>query len=163
MAEEEKTGIEEGTGGDFSAEDYIKKLDEIRSGMVPKDKYDKLAGENKQLVEALAKGNYEQPDMDTPADPSEIGKKLFAKSPKYHNDLEYFTDVLAYRDAVIESGSQDPFLPYSHDYVPSESETRRAQEIADILKECVEYADGDPSIFTSELKRRGVNIETRRR
>lgn len=162
MADEEKTGVEEGAG-DFSAEDYIKKLDEIRAGMVPKEKYEKLAGENKQLVEALAKGNYEQSDVEPSVDPAEVGKKLFARSQKYHNDLEYFTDVLAYRDAVIESGSQDPFLPYSHDYVPSESESRRAQEIADILKECVEYADGDPSIFTSELKRRGVNIESRRR
>lgn len=146
----------------FGAQDYLKALEEIRKGTVEKDKYDKLAEENRQLVKSLANGSMREQEQESHVSSSEVEARLFAKRPKYRNDLEYFTDVLLYRDALIAEGQEDPFLPLNHDYVPTQADAERAEEIAEALKGCVEYADGDPSIFTSELKRRGVNINTRR-
>lgn len=163
--EEERTTQEQTpeTPPEFGAQDYLNTLDAIKKNMVPVDKYNKLAEENRQLVQSLANGGGIQEEADVERESSEeIAKRLFAKSPKYRTDLAYFTDVLAYRDALIGEGGEDPFLPNNHEYVPSREDIERAQEIADALKECVEYADGDPSLFSNELKRRGVNIQTRR-
>lgn len=148
---------------DFGAQEYLDTLEAIKKSTVSKDKYDKLVAENKQLVTALANGERLNSEEREEREPSvDIAKRLFSKHPSYRSDLAYFTDVLAYRDALIEEGQADPFLPYNHEYIPTSADTDRAEEIAAALKECVEYADGDPSIFTSELKRRGVNINTKR-
>ena len=147
-----------------NASSYIEALAKIRESMVDKSKYDKLAEDNKKLVEALANGShFEEEEQESMEPSSEIAKRIFKNSKRYRNDLEFFTDALAYRDALIEEGQVDPFLPFNHDYSPDESDVQKAQDIADALKECVEYAQGDPKLFTSELMRRGVKINTIRR
>lgn len=163
MADEIITNPEQTTPEEeMGAADYISKLNELRKGTVDIAKYNKLVEENKQLVNALANGEHRDEDDEEHEPSADIAARLFAKSPKYRNDLAYFTDVLAYRDALIEEGGEDPFLPFNHEYQPTAQDAEYAQRIADSLRECVEYANGDPSIFASELKRRGVNIQTRR-
>lgn len=161
---EEETRTTETEEQEFSAQDYLDNLNKIKEGMVDKAKYDKLAEDNKKLVEALASGSRFTDDSDEPGEPSvDIAKRLFKNSKKYRNDLDFFTDALAYRNALIEEGQVDPFLPFSHDYVPDQEDIDKAQEIADQLQECVEYANGDPKLFTGELMRRGVKINIQRR
>lgn len=157
---EEQTTQEEET----NANAYIEALAKIKENMVDKTKYDKLVDDNKKLVEALANGShFEEEDQESTESSSEIAKRIFKNSKHYRNDLEFFTDALAYRDALIEEGQVDPFLPFNHEYAPDESDVQKAQDIADQLKECVEYAKGDPKLFTGELMRRGVKINTIRR
>ena len=164
MAEEITTPSEEITTEEVNASAYIDALNKIKENMVDKTKYDKLAEDNKKLVEALASGSHFEEEEEEKGEPSsDIAKRIFKNSKRYRNDLEFFTDALAYRDALIEEGQVDPFLPFNHDYSPDESDVQKAQDIADALKECVEYAQGDPKLFTSELMRRGVKINTVRR
>ncbi len=164
MADETTTTTEETTTEEVNASAYIDALNKMKENMVDKTKYDKLVEDNKKLVEALANGNhFEEEEQESMEPSSEIAKRIFKNSKRYRNDLEFFTDALAYRDALIEEGQVDPFLPFNHDYSPDESDVQKAQDIADALKECVEYAQGDPKLFTSELMRRGVKINTIRR
>lgn len=164
MAEEEKDleqneGTEQNT---FGAEDYLKSLDDLRKGTVKKEEYDKIVGENKKLLEALENGGgYMKENEAEKVDISDLRKKLFNKA-NYATDLAYFTDALALRDAILDGGDPDPFLPYNRDYNPTNEDIERAERIASELKECVEYANGDPLVFTSELQRRGVKFDKKR-
>ena len=163
MDEEKKVETEE-TDTEVDASAYIDALNKMKENMVDKAKYDKLADDNKKLVDALANGSrFEEEDADEHEPSSEIAKRIFKNSKRYRNDLEFFTDALAYRDALIEEGQVDPFLPFNHEYAPDETDVQKAQDIADQLKECVEYAQGDPKLFTGELMRRGVKINSIRR
>lgn len=163
--ENENTNTEEqSTNEEMNASAYIESLANIRENMVDRTRYDRLVEDNRRLVEALANGSHFEEEEEEKGEPSsEIAKRIFKNSKRYRNDLEFFTDALAYRDALIEEGQVDPFLPFNHDYSPDESDVQKAQDIADALKECVEYAQGDPKLFTSELMRRGVKINTIRR
>ena len=164
MEEENRTPESESAPEGMDASGYVDALNKLKENMVDRTKYDKLAEDNKKLVEALANGShFEEEDEESTEPSSEIAKRIFKNSKRYRNDLEFFTDALAYRDALIEEGQVDPFLPFNHDYSPDESDVQKAQDIADALKECVEYAQGDPKLFTSELMRRGVKINTVRR
>lgn len=164
MEDENKTPESESTPEGMDASAYVDALNKIKENMVDKTKYDKLAEDNKKLVEALASGSHFEEEEEEKGEPSsDIAKRIFKNSKRYRNDLEFFTDALAYRDALIEEGQVDPFLPFNHDYAPDEDDVQKAQDIADALKECVEYAQGDPKLFTSELMRRGVKINTVRR
>ena len=164
MEEENRTPESESAPEGMDASGYVDALNKLKENMVDRTKYDKLAEDNKKLVEALASGSHFEEEEEEKGEPSsDIAKRIFKNSKRYRNDLEFFTDALAYRDALIEEGQVDPFLPFNHDYSPDESDVQKAQDIADALKECVEYAQGDPKLFTSELMRRGVKINTIRR
>jgi len=138
----------------FGADDYINQLNEIRSNTVSKADYNKLAEDNKRLMNALANGeriaNEEKPVVDIEA----IRKSIFSPDTQKKTNLQYFTEVLTLRDALIERGEKDPFLPFSSEYRVNDTDIRDAERIAEQIRECVEYADGDPSVFNVELQRR---------
>ena len=55
------------------------------------------------------------------------------------------------RKALIAEGEADPFLPIGNQISPSDADVAAAQKVADILQDCVDYADGDSAVFTNEL------------
>ena len=54
----------------------------------------------------------------------------------------------------MESRQTDPFVPTGSKIKPTDEDFAKAKKVADTLQECVDYADGDPDVFTDELKRR---------
>ena len=54
----------------------------------------------------------------------------------------------------MEAGQTDPFVPNGSKIKPTDEDFAKAKKVADTLQECVDYADGDPDVFTDELKRR---------
>ena len=72
-------------------------------------------------------------------------------------NLEYVKTAVELRDALIAQGQKDPFLPYGEGILPTAEDVECANRVANVYKECIEYADGDPDIFTSELQRRTVD------
>jgi hypothetical protein len=154
MAGEEKTK-DQNNDPQFSAQDYIDNLNALKENMVSRDEYNKILADNKKLVNALSNGGgYSREEKKQPVDLDELRRQLFSPQTQHKTDLEYFTQVMQLRDAVIERGGQDPFLPFNRDYIPTQQDIDDANRIADNIKECIEYAEGDPRVFTVALQKK---------
>ena len=153
--EEENVVVEDNTN------DYIDQIKKLKENSVSKDDYNKLKADNKKLIDALANGT----QMDGVVEPkvsavdkiNELRTKLFSKGSSLDN-LEYCKTAVELRDALIEKGERDPFLPFGHNVVATDSDHETAERVANVMKECIDYADGDPDIFTNELQRRTVDV-----
>lgn len=138
--------------------DYVAAIKELQNNTVSKEQYLKLKGENKKLLDALVSGNtIEQPVQKPKADINELRKKLFNKDGQLTN-LEFVETSLELRDALMEAGEPDPFLPIGSRVTPTPDEARIAENVAEIYRECIDYADGDSEVFTNELMRRTTDV-----
>ena len=141
--------------------DYIEQIKKLKENSVSKDDYDKLRLDNKRLIDALANGTQlegkVEPKIDAVENINNLRKKLFSKGSNLDN-LEYCKTAVELRDALIENGERDPFLPFGHEVVATDSDYESANRVATVMKECIDYADGDPDIFTNELQRRTVDV-----
>ena len=141
--------------------DYIEQIKKLKESSVSKDDYNKLKADNKKLIDALANGTpiegKVEPKIDAVENINNLRTKLFSKGSNLNN-LEYCDTALKLRDALIEKGEKDPFLPFGHEVVATDSDYESANRVATVMKECIDYADGDPDIFTNELQRRTVDV-----
>ena len=141
--------------------DYIAQIKNLKENSVSKDDYDKLRLDNKRLIDALANGTQVEDAVGSKVSAveniNELRKKLFSKGSNLNN-LEYCKTAVELRDALIENGERDPFLPFGHNVVATDSDHETAERVANVMRECIEYADGDSDIFTNELQRRTVDV-----
>ena len=141
--------------------DYIDQIKKLKESSVSKDDYNKLKADNKKLIDALASGTQieskVEPKISAVENINNLRTKLFGKGNNLDN-LEYCKTAVELRDALIENGERDPFLPFGHNVVTTESDNETAERVASVLKECIDYADGDSDIFTNELQRRTVDV-----
>ena len=140
--------------------DYIAQIKNLKENSVSKDDYNKLKADNKKLIDALANGtqvDVVEPKVSAVENINNLRKKLFSKGSNLDN-LEYCKTAVELRDALIEKGERDPFLPFGHEVVATDSDYESAERVANVMKECIDYADGDPDIFTNELQRRTVDV-----
>ena len=140
--------------------DYIDQIKKLKENSVSKEDYDKLRLDNKRLIDALANGtqmDVVEPKVSTVEKINELRTKLFSKGSNLNN-LEYCDTALQLRDALIEKGERDPFLPFGHNVLATESDIESANRVATVMRECIDYADGDSDIFTNELQRRTVDV-----
>jgi len=79
--------------------------------------------------------------------------ELFADD-KEHSNLEYVTKALELREAILKKEGRDIFVGRGSNFEPTQEDYYRAENTAEIFKECVEYAQGDSEAFTTELMRR---------
>ena len=153
--EEENVVLEDNTS------DYIAQIKNLKENSVSKDDYNKLKADNKKLIDALANGTQMEgvvePKVSAVEKINECRKKLFSKGSNLDN-LEYCKTAVELRDALIENGERDPFLPFGHNVVATDSDYETANRVATVMKECIDYADGDSDIFTNELQRRTVDV-----
>ena len=152
--EEENVIVEDNTN------DYIEQIKKLKESSVSKDDYNKLKADNKKLIDALANGtqvDVVESKVSAVDKINECRKKLFSKGSNLDN-LEYCKTAVELRDALIENGDRDPFLPFGHEVVATDSDYESANRVASIMKECIDYADGDSGIFTNEIQRRTVDI-----
>ena len=133
--------------------DYIEALKEMKRTTVPKEAYEQLRTENSRLLKSLINGEtIEGVEAEGQADAKEIAKELFTADANMTN-LEYAKKVLQLRDTLIAEGKPDPFLPAGHHYVAEPIDIEAAERVAKVLRDCVDYADGDSELFTNELQR----------
>ena len=142
---------EEGNGN----EAYIAAINEMKQNYVPKEKLQKVQAENKQLLDALVSGKQIELPQNKTAKPTiqEMRNKLFTADSNATN-LEYISNVLELRTALIEAGERDPFLPVGDQVTLTADHYTKAEQVADLLQGCVDFADGDSGIFTAEYQRR---------
>ena len=152
--EEENVVVEDNTN------DYIAQIKNLKENSVSKDDYNKLKADNKKLIDALANGtqvDVVESKVSAVDKINELRTKLFSKVSNLNN-LDYCKTAVELRDALIEKGEKDPFLPFGHNVIATDSDIETANRVANVMKECIEYADGDSDIFTNELQRRTVDI-----
>ena len=143
--------------------DYIAEIQKLKANTVSLDDYNRLKNDNKKLITALASGEGVATAAPEPEkNINELRNKLL-KNGSSLNNLEYVKTAVNLRDALIAQGQRDPFLPYGEGVLPTAEDVECANRVASVFKECIDYADGDPDIFTSELQRRTVDAGPIRR
>ena len=139
--------------------DYIAAIKELKENSVDRSKYDALKAENKKLLDSIVNGT----DVDLSAkDEKKSIEELRANYLKEdQSNLEYITNTLKLREAIIAEGKPDPFLPIGEQIIPTDDDVKTAEKVAQVLQECVDYAEGDSAVFTNELQRRLVDVKIR--
>lgn len=132
--------------------DYIQAIKELKENTVSRDAYMKLKNENKKLISNLVEGNFENAPVKEKVDIGQLRKELFNKDKSFTN-LEYIDKALKLREAMIDQGQNDPFLPMGKQISPTDNDIATANKVARVLQECVDYADGNPAVFQSEMQR----------
>ena len=164
MLEEKEISVT-GTVED-NTQDYLAAIKELKEKSVDRSEYDKLRAENKKLIDAVVNG---QPGQEEPVvskhskeQIDELRNELF-NSPKELNNLEYITKAMELREALIENGEPDPFLPVGKQISPTRDDIEGAEKVAQVYRECIEYAEGDSEVFTNELMRRTRDVKLPRK
>lgn len=155
MTEEIKNTISESSDNMVdSSQDYIETIKTLKATTVSRTDYDRVREENRQLLKSLVNGDYsttanghevEKPDI------AELRHQLFHTEDQ--SNLQFIEKALELRDAIIDDGGADPFLPVGKQIVPTEEDIASANRVASCLRQCVEYANGDSQAFTNELQR----------
>ena len=161
---EEETSVT-GTVED-NTQDYLAAIKELKQNSVDRSEYDKLRAENKKLIDAVVNG---QPGQEEPAavkhskeQIDELRNDLF-NSPKELSNLEYITKAMELREALMENGEPDPFLPVGKQISPTRDDLEGAEKVAQVYRECIDYAEGDSEVFTNELMRRTRDVKLPRK
>ena len=133
--------------------DYVEAIKTLKQNSVSKADYDALRLENKKLLQAVVNGQTVEVEPEEPeVDLAQLRKNVF-DNPDQTN-LEYVTNVLKLRDAVLEKEGYDVFVPQSSQYSPTQDDIARAQKVAEQFQEMVDIADGNPNVFLNEYQRR---------
>lgn len=149
---------------EMNNEAYIQAINELKANTISLDKYNKLRAENKKLLDSLVSGNQIELPKEEKPDIQALRAKLRNTDNNLTN-LEFIETGLKLRNALIESGERDPFLPIG-DKTPVTSEIiEKAERVAEGLQAMVDFAEGDSGIFSAEYQRRvqDVGIPARRR
>ena len=131
--------------------DAIEEIKKLKENSVSKDEYDKLKKENSKLMKTLIEGGQIQNNNTTTKSIPELRKELLCNENL--NNLQYCQKALELRDAIIADGGTDPFLPYGMKITPTREDIEAAERLADVLKNTIDYAQGDSQLFTAELQR----------
>ena len=148
--------VDENLQNDSSVNDvdntnYIDAIKQLKENSVARDKYDQLKAENKKLLDSIVNGQEIELTQKQGRSIDEIRNDLFNHE---HNNLEYVKTALELRNALIDAGERDPFLPWGSKIAPDANDYACAEKVAQVYQECIDYADGDSQLFTQELQRR---------
>ena len=146
--------------------DYIAAIKELKQNSVDRSEYDRLRAENKKLIDAVVNGQPGQEEQVVVKHSKEqiddLRNDLF-NSPRELNNLEFITKAMELREALMENGEPDPFLPVGKQISPTRDDIEGAEKVAQVYKECIDYAEGDSEVFTNELMRRTRDVKLPRK
>ena len=149
-----------------NTQDYLAAIKELKEKSVDRSEYDKLRAENKKLIDAVVNGQPGQEEQvvvkHSKEHIDELRNDLF-NSPKELNNLEYITKAMELREALMENGEPDPFLPVGKQISPTRDDLEGAEKVAQVYRECIDYAEGDSEVFTNELMRRTRDVKLPRK
>lgn len=137
--------------------DYIDQIEQLRANSVSRADYDKLKAEHNRAMNALINGGQIDDPKAEKVDKDALRKELYSQDNGLSN-LEYWQKTLTLRQAIIDDGGKDPFLPYGQKIAPTAEDVEAANRVAKVVQECIDYADGDSRIFTNELDRRTTDM-----
>lgn len=144
--------------------DYIEAIKTLKENSVDRDKFDAVVADKKRLLDMVVNGQtIENVPQKSKADIKALRNKLYNTDNQLSN-LDYVSTSLKLREALIEEGQPDPFLPAGHKVSVTQQDIDTAERVAAGLQQMVDAADGDPVIFLNEFQRRVKDtIPTKRR
>lgn len=140
--------------------DYIQALNDMKQNSVSLQQYEKLKAENKELLDTLINGGQVTNVIEAPTKTiQEMRAELFSKeaADKGMTNLEFVEKSLELRDALIQVGEMDPFLPVGKGIELTRDDYEAAEFTAQQFRECIDIAQGNSEVFTNELMRRCVD------
>lgn len=144
--------------------DYISAINELKANTVDREKYNKLKDENQRLLDTLVSGGQLEQEKMAPKETAEdLRKALYGNGCDGLSNLDYWDKTLKLRDIIMESGKTDPFLPQGKNVVATDTDRAAAQKVAEVVKHCIDVADGDSLVFTNELQRMTADVNMLRR
>ena len=153
MNEEQKVLTSETGAVEDMTPDYLDAIKSLKQNSVDRSKYDELRAENKKLLQAVVNGQVLDVEVKEPeVDIKELRNKVF--NTEEQTNLDYITNVLKLRKALIESGEEDPFVPQGSQYNPTQADYEKANRVAAVLQEMVDISEGDPNVFRNEYQKR---------
>ena len=158
MLDEENKQSVSGEQTEVDNNQYIDAIKSLKENTVERSKYEELKAETTRLLESIVNGEeieVEAKDVNTV---QSLRNDLFKENSGLSN-LEYAEKALELREKLISEGKPDPFVPIGSQYTPTAEDEAAAQRVADVLKTCIEYAEGDNQIFTNELQRRMIDTK----
>lgn len=158
MLEEEKQQINETGKEVVDNTDYLEAIKTLKENSVDRAKYDQLRAENKKLLDSIVNGTPVEMKVEDKKSIDELRANYLKED---QSNLEYITNALKLREAIISEGKPDPFLPIGEQILPTDEDVAKANQVAQVLQECVDYAEGDSAVFTNELQRRLVDVKIR--
>ena len=158
MSEEKELNVS-GEKVEDMTPDYLAAINELKQNSVNREDYNKLKAENKKLLDSIVNGT--DAGLSKPEEKKSIEELRANYLKEDQSNLEYITNALALREALMAEGKPDPFLPIGEQILPTDEDVATAQKVADVLQECVDYAEGNSDVFTNELQRRLVDVKIR--
>ena len=167
MTEEENLtsvsgNVEDGTNNDVN---YITAIKELKTkNSLLESKLKKSESDNKQMLESFLTGEEMEKEVLKPKKSiSELREDLIKSSVNNARNIELVKKSLALRDALIEEGKPDPYLPFGQEFKnPSLQDQKDVQDYVDYCNHCLEVSNGDPDVFDNEFMR-GINQGARPR
>ncbi len=138
------------------ANQYIQALAEVKAKSAKAlEENERLKSENAALLKSIVDGGELPPNLaqqtenDKP-DIASLREDLFGIDRKEMSNLETVQKILDLRDAIMDEGGDDPFVSAMRD--PTQEERKAAQDAADLMRYCIEQADGNSEVFTAILQ-----------
>lgn len=158
MTDEERIAAEEAAKQqqvqqDEAYNNLLEELKKAKENSVSKEEYNRVVARNKTLSEKYVDSLEERTNKAEEEAPKpnviEMRKELFGNDRKEMTNLEYMDKVVKFRDAAIEAGERDPFLPTSGDNKDSLEAHNTAEKVANGLKQMIKDANGSPDAFNA--------------
>lgn len=142
----------------------VEQLEALRASTVSKEEYERVVKERNQIFATLAQqkslpnAGTEEPTTEQRAERREaLRKELYSENCNLSN-LDYWKKTLELRKLIMDDGGKDPFLPWGKDNAVDDDDYKIVQRVVDGVQSCIDYADGDSDIFTTELQR--ITVDT---
>lgn len=136
-------------------QDYLDTIKQLKETTVSREDYNKLKEENKKLLGTILEGG--ELESAQPQAPKksvqELRAELFSEDADNFSNIKFISTALELREAVMDEGGIDPFVPQGERINPTDDDYEKAQKVADAFTHCLEVANGDNSVFLRELDR----------
>lgn len=130
--------------------DLVEEIKKIKANTVSKEEYEKLKGQNKELIKQIISGGGQ--DMKAEDNPSieELRKNIFENSDSKTN-LEIADNIVKLYDARLKEGV-NIFLPRGNKTQYTRADYEAADHYVETIRSMVAESEGDPIVFDSLFK-----------
>lgn len=152
MNENENTVVENVENNDT---DYIETIKQLKENSVSKEQYLRLKEENKKLISSLANGTAYDGGSSSDIKPVSLEELTdsFYKDYKKMSNREFAERMLEIRNRTLKETGKDLFMPSDVSYIPTQDDINTVNALVEGLQNCIDYANGNDSVFNSELDR----------
>ena len=142
----------------------VEALNTLKQNTVSKEDYLKLQNEYSKAVDLVMNGvTVNQTTEPTKTvDIQALREELFQEESGLTN-LEFTKKTLELRQALLDAGQPDCFIPVGKQISPTNEDIEAANRVAEVFQHCVDYAEGDSEVFTNELQRLTIDTGIKRK